>query len=248
MKRLTLNQHLYVGFWFYAIKKLHYLIPVGLKIKTLLINLATDFALNTLQSTPQRRQSVKQQNEISTIEIQSGDIVFISIPNYLYRKVSQATGSPASHVGIAFVDDDGRCHIAESRVPRCTFTPLEKYLARSDQGWYCVRRLKQTLTNDEIAKLRLECEKRQGEWYHFGFNYESDRQFCSKYVHDVFLHAVGLQVGELRNFKQLLLSRPNTPILFWRLWFLGRIPWNRLTITPESQMHTNALETVHSSF
>jgi len=34
--------------------------------------------------------------------LQPGDLVFIAIRSALYRKVAQATGSVASHVGILF--------------------------------------------------------------------------------------------------------------------------------------------------
>jgi len=181
------------------------------------------------------------------LNIQSGDIVFIAVPHYLYKKVAEATDSPTSHVGIAFVEEQGDCLIAESSVPFCKYTPLDKFLARSDKGWFCIRRLKHPLTINDITALRQECDARMGQLYHLGFKYNSSKQFCSKFVYDVYKTALDIEVGYLESFDQLLKSRPDTSLLFWRMWFLGFIPWSRITITPASQLESDLLETICSS-
>jgi hypothetical protein len=49
--------------------------------------------------------------------LKPGDILFTSIPNFLYRRVAQTTGSVTSHVGIAFYEQDAGWLVAESAVP-----------------------------------------------------------------------------------------------------------------------------------
>jgi hypothetical protein len=63
------------------------------------------------------------------LQLRSGDIVFLAIPQLLYRCVAAATGSPASHVGIAFEEAGGKWLVAESTIPVVTYTPLDDFLA-----------------------------------------------------------------------------------------------------------------------
>jgi hypothetical protein len=181
------------------------------------------------------------------LPLKSGDILFISTPNYLYRKVAQATGSPASHVGIAFHDPRRGWLVAESAVPRSRYSPLPRFLRRSDRGWFAVRRLPRELTQAEVAALRAACDRRMGLWYHTGFKYESRRMFCSKFVHEVYREALGLEIGTVETFGELLRRNPEEDLGFWKLWFFGRIPWGRKTITPASQLRSQVLRTIASS-
>lgn len=183
--------------------------------------------------------------------LEPGDVLFTSIPNFLYRRVAKATGSIASHVGIAFYDPKTGWLVAESAVPTVRYSPIDDFISRSDQGWLVVRRMPGGLSPDQVTSLRHECDKRMGKLYHLGFHYLSSRQFCSKFVYETYLTAFGVKIGTLESFRTLLNNLPDTPLLFWRFWFLGRIPWTRLTVTPESQLISDKLETVweahHSS-
>ena len=181
------------------------------------------------------------------IPVRSGDIIFISVPHYLFRKVSTATQCQANHVGIVFHDPKRGWLVAESAVPVSRYTPLEKFIARSNSGWCEIRRLKTGLTEAQVEALRAQCDARMGVIYHTGFRYESHRQFCSKFVYDVYQSALGVKVGELETFSHLLDRNPEAGLGFWRVWFFGQIPWNRLTVTPASQFESGFLKTVWRS-
>lgn len=176
--------------------------------------------------------------------LEPGDVLFTSIPNFLYRRVAKATGSKTSHVGIAFYDPRAGWLVAESAVPTVRYSPIADFISRSDNGWLVVRRISGGLTSDQVTSLRHECDKRMGGLYHLGFDYLSSRQFCSKFVYETYLAALGVEIGTLGSFRTLLNNLPDTPLIFWRLWFLGRIPWTRLTVTPASQLISDKLETI----
>jgi hypothetical protein len=181
------------------------------------------------------------------LPLKSGDIVFIATPNTLYRRVARATGSRASHVGIVFEDPKQGWVVAESAVPVCRYRPLQRFLDRSEQRWFVVRRLQRELTPDEVKALRAACDARLGRWYHLGFNFDSKRTFCSKFVHEVYREALGIDIGTVETFAELLHRNPKESLGFWKLWFFGRIPWQRRTITPASQLQSQALRTVWPS-
>lgn len=179
-----------------------------------------------------------------TPPLRQGDVIFINIPAYPFQQVSSATQCPANHVGILFHDPERGWIVGESAVPLSRYTPLESFLARSKGGWYAIRRLKTGLSEPQIAALRKECDRRMGIAYHPGFRYDSNRLFCSKFVHDVYRDALGVSLGELETFANLLEHNPKPQLGFWRLWFLGDIPWNRVTITPASQYRSPLMESV----
>lgn len=179
--------------------------------------------------------------------LKQGDILFTSIPNFLYRRVAQTTGSLTSHVGIAFYDQHIGWLVAESAVPTVRYVTLANFVSRSDNDWLVVRRMGDGLSSNQIESLRKECDSRMGKLYHLGFHFLSSRQFCSKFVYETYLNALGVEIGTLESFEALLTSQPETPLWFWRLWFMGRIPWSRITVTPASQLRSERLETVWES-
>jgi hypothetical protein len=177
-------------------------------------------------------------------KIQEGDVIFTAIPTFLYRRIAKGTGSPASHVGVLFLDKNKEWTVTESAVPFVRHTPLKKFIDRSDKGWYYIRRLTPALSSNDIKLLKRESDKHMGKLYHFGFKYESKRQFCSKFVFDIYKNALDVEVGQLQTLKELFSRLPNTSLTFWRMWFFGFIPWNRVTVTPASLMNSPNLHTI----
>lgn len=182
-------------------------------------------------------------NEINNI-IKPGDIVFISIPNFLFRRVAKTTCSWTSHVGVVHSQIDGQWVIAEGAVPVSKKCPLDKFLQRSENNSVSIRRLKEDLTPDEILRIQKSADSRMNKLYHLGFDFNSTRQYCSKFVYEVFKEALDVEVGELETFKELLNKNPTLSKTFWKIWFFGFIPWKRKTVTPASQYESLILETV----
>ncbi len=175
--------------------------------------------------------------------VRPGDIVFIRIANFLYRRVAEGTKSWTSHVGMIHSEKDGDWQVAESAVPLSKHCSLEKFLKRTDAGQFSIKRLRD-LSDDEVAALRREADRRMGLWYHLGFDYDSPRQYCSKFVYQCYHDALGVEVGRIETLKNLLEANPTYPRTFWRLWYFLRIPWQRRVVTPASQYEDPKLSTV----
>lgn len=178
--------------------------------------------------------------------LKEGDVLFISINAFLYIQVALGTGSWSSHTGFA-IKEQNQWLIVESKVPFVTKTPLRKFLSRTCNGEVMVRRLKQAPTDVEIKNLKTAAEKRMGAIYHLGFKYNSDRQFCSKFIHQVFKEALGVELGKIQTLEQLLEENPQASVGFWRCWYFGFIPWQRKTLTPASQIADPTLDTILST-
>lgn len=178
--------------------------------------------------------------------LKEGDVLFISINAFLYKQVARGTGSWSSHVGFA-IKEQNQWLIVESKVPFVTKTPLRKFLSRTCNAEVMVRRLKQPPADSDIEKLKVAAEKRMGTIYHLGFKYNSNRQFCSKFVYQVFKEALGVELGKIQTLEQLLEENPQASVRFWRCWYFGFIPWQRKTLTPASQIADPTLDTILST-
>jgi len=191
-------------------------------------------------------QQLDQLEKNVTATLQQGDILFISINAFLYKQVARGTGSWSSHVGFA-VQENGEWLVIESKVPFVCKTPLRKFLSRTCNNEVMVRRLKSPLSDHQIDQLKQSAEKRMGRLYHLGFKFDSNRQFCSKFVYQVYKEALGVELGKVQTLEQLLTENPQASVGFWRCWYLGFIPWQRKTLTPASQISDPSLNTVFST-
>lgn len=189
--------------------------------------------------------SANPSHRLATLQphLKVGDVVFVQVLPLPFRKVAEATDSWVNHVGIV-VDTTGREPVvAESKFPLSVRTPLSRFVGRSADGRVAIRRLSTPVTCEQQSAIAAESRKRLGKLYDTGFNLHSQRQFCSKFVHEVLLHATGQHIGKKESFHQLLVSNPNARQGFWKLWFFGQIPWSRTTLTPASLYRSPVLQT-----
>lgn len=179
--------------------------------------------------------------------LQDGDLIFITTHGPIFRHVSETTGSWETHVGILFHDERKGWLVAESILPVSKFTALEKFVSRSTHHRFLVSRLRSGLKEEDRAGLYHSAALRMGKFYTLGFNYDSPRLYCSKFVHDVYAEALGCEVGQLETFREIIQANPEAPLKFWKLWFLGHIPWDRRCVTTTSVLRSENFRTVFDS-
>ncbi len=180
--------------------------------------------------------------------IEVGDLVFIRIPLLPFRKVAETTATWTNHVGIVVDTQHGEPVIAESRVMLSGQTSWTRFVSRSQNGRVAVTRLRESLGAQEKRALRAAAQKRYGILYDTGFDLHSRRQFCSRYVREVVSEGTGIVLGEVVDFAGLLERYPQADLAFWRLWYLGAIPWRRKTVTPASLLQDASLEMVFDGY
>lgn len=177
-------------------------------------------------------------------QVMVGDVVFIRVPARPFREVAQATLSWTNHVGVVVSTAGPQPVVAESTFPLSRMTTLSRFVSRSEAGRVAISRLPQGLTADQRERLYKAASARTGILYDTGFNLHSGRQFCSKYVREVLLAATGQELGEVESFRHLLGRNPQAELGFWQVWYFGRIPWQRQTVTPASLLHSPHLRVV----
>ncbi|WGY70459.1 YebB family permuted papain-like enzyme [Burkholderia cepacia] len=178
------------------------------------------------------------------VEPQIGDIVFIRVTVRPFLEVASATRAWTNHVGIVVGERGGEVLIAESTFPLSRVTTMSRFLARSDRGACVIARLKQPLDARQRRRLVDAAMRRIGVVYDTGFNLASSRQFCSRFVREVVRDATRIVLGDVETFDTLLRRNPDHPLGFWKVWYFGRIPWQRRTVTPASLMESGELRVV----
>lgn len=181
-------------------------------------------------------------------QLQVGDLVFIRVTALPFRKVSETTMSWTNHVGIVVATDGEEPIIAESTFPLSRRGGLARFLGRSEGGRVEISRLNAPLSAAQQHALTLAAQKRMGILYDTGFDLHSNRQFCSRFVHEVVQEATGIEVGQVETFSAMLARNPTTGLGFWRLWYFGSIPWRRETVTPASVMNSPQAHSVFDGY
>lgn len=200
----------------------------------------------------QAGDSSRPHDRVSTVALADqlciGDVVFIRVPALPFRKVAAATASWTNHVGIVVEAAGPDSMIAESTFPISRTTRFSRFIARSAQGRVAVCRLNHPPTAEQQIAIRQAAQRRLGIFYDSGFNLHSKRQFCSRYVREVLAEATGIHAGEIESFSVFLAHTPQQDLAFWRLWYFGRIPWQRRTVTPASLLRSSVLQTVFNGY
>ena len=178
------------------------------------------------------------------VEPEIGDIVFIRVTVRPFLEVASATRSWTNHVGIVVGRRGGEPLVAESTFPLSRVTTMSRFLVRSDRGACVIARLKQPLDAAQRRRLVDAAMRRVGVIYDTGFNLASRRQFCSRFVREVVRDATRIALGDVETFDMLLRRNPDHPLGFWKVWYFGRIPWQRRTVTPASLMSSGELRVV----
>lgn len=177
-------------------------------------------------------------------QLRVGDLVFIRVSALPFRKIAAATGSWTNHVGVVIEIDGAEPIVAESTFPFSRLSAFSRFVARSEGRRVAVARLKTPLTDLQRSRIYAAAKKRLGVWYDGGFDLHSNRQFCSRYAREVFRAGTGAEIGEVVTFAELLSRQPHSDLGFWRLWYFGRIPWNRETVSPGSLLASAHLDVI----
>lgn len=177
-------------------------------------------------------------------KLKVGDLVFIRIAFKPFLEVATATNTWTNHVGVVVDVSGDEPRIGESAFPLSRITTLSRFVRRSENGRFAVTRLNDDLTAEQQVEVLAAATRRSGILYDTGFDLHSRREFCSRYAREVLAEASGRVVGEVETFAHLLASRPDVNQTFWKVWYFGRIPWNRETVTPASLLRSQEVRTV----
>ncbi|MBI1839694.1 MAG: hypothetical protein HYR88_02440 [Verrucomicrobia bacterium] len=183
-------------------------------------------------------------SKLDNERLSAGDLVFIRSGSYLYGQVAHLTRTWTSHVGVLFKNQIDRWVVAESRIPRVVYTPLSSFLMRSASGLFAIERMREGVSEEMASELKKAADRRMGLRYSLGFDFDSRGEFCSKFAYEIYREVLGVEIGRVETFRELVDRSDDARLWFWRCFFFGSIPWDRRTVTPASILESPLLEPV----
>lgn len=177
-------------------------------------------------------------------EPMDGDIIFQSTSGGQGRAIQIATRSKYSHCGIIFIKD-GKPYVYEAVQP-VKITPLNKFIARGDDGHYVIKRLKdadKVLTPQALKNMKVESEKFIGKDYDIYFGWKDNEIYCSELVWKVYKRGAGTEIGTLQKLRSFDLSHDIVKMKLTERYG-NNIPYDETVISPASIFESNKLITV----
>jgi len=180
-------------------------------------------------------------------EIKNGDLIFQTSLSGQSKAIQLATNSKYSHCGIIY-SDNGQFFVFEAVQPVKT-TPLDKWIARGENGHYVIKRLKnadQILTTETLQKMKSEGEKFKGKKYDLTFEWNDDKIYCSELIWKVYQRATGIEIGKLEKLSDFDLTN-ETVKKKMKERYGDKIPMDEIVISPAAIFESELLTTIKSN-
>jgi hypothetical protein len=175
--------------------------------------------------------------------LKDGDVIFQVSPSPQSLALQLATGSPYTHCGILFRQQDGwKVFEASGTV---VWTPLENWILRGLDRHYLILRLKDVsaLTPEILASMRLNSSLYAGKAYDLLFQWSDDKMYCSELVWKIYQRYAGLELGPLRRFSDYDLDHREVQEIIHRRYGT-RLPPEEKVVAPSDLIDCGLLETV----
>ena len=129
-------------------------------------------------------------------EVREGDVIFQTSKSQQSPLIQIGTRSKITHCGI-IVMRGGKPYVLET-LKTLVLTPLEKFIARGEDGKYWIKR-------SSKENIKIKYAKYLGKPYDLAFKFDNGRFYCSELVYDIYQKQLGIQLAEPRQVKDYLI-------------------------------------------
>jgi uncharacterized protein YycO len=180
-------------------------------------------------------------------EIKNGDLIFQTSLSGQSKAIQAATHSKYSHCGLIY--KDGNDFFVFEAVQPVKRTPLEKWIARGENGKFVIKRLKnaeQVLTSETLQKMKRVGEEFTGKNYDLTFEWSDNKIYCSELIWKVYQRATGLEIGKLQKLSDFDLTNESVKKKMAERYG-NKIPMNEIVISPSSIFDSELLITAKAN-
>jgi hypothetical protein len=129
-------------------------------------------------------------------EVREGDVIFQTSKSQQSPLIQIGTRSKITHCGI-IVMRGGKPYVLET-LKTLVLTPLDKFIARGEDGKYWIKR-------SSRENIKIKYAKYLGRSYDLAFKFDNGRFYCSELVYDIYQKQLGIQLAEPRQVKDYLI-------------------------------------------
>jgi len=180
-------------------------------------------------------------------EIKNGDLIFQTSLSPQSNAIQLATKSKYSHCGLIY--KDGNNFYVFEAVQPVKRTPLDKWIARGQDGKYVIKRLKnadQVLTPTTLTKMRQVGDQFKGKNYDLTFEWSDNKIYCSELIWKIYQRATGIEIGKLEKLSDFDLTNEAVKKIM-KERYGDNIPAEEIVISPASIFDSELLTTVKSN-
>lgn len=180
-------------------------------------------------------------------EIKNGDLIFQTSLSGQSKAIQLATKSKYSHCGLIY--KDGNDFYVFEAVQPVKRTPLDKWIARGQDGKYVIKRLKnadQVLTPTTLTKMKQVGDQFKGKNYDWTFEWSDDKIYCSELIWKIYQRATGIEIGKLEKLSDFDLTNEAVKKKM-KERYGDKIPIEEIVISPASIFDSELLKTVKSN-
>ena len=136
-------------------------------------------------------------------EVREGDVIFQTSQSQQSPLIQIATRSKISHCGI-IVMKNGKPYVLET-LKTLVVTPLEKFIARGEDGKYWLKRSKKD-------NIKIKYGSYLGKPYDLAFKFDNGKFYCSELIYDIYKNQLGIELCEPKKVSDyLILSTDKLP-------------------------------------
>lgn len=182
-----------------------------------------------------------------TSDLKSGDLIFQTSLSSQSKAIQLATKSQYSHCGIIY--QEGKKWYVFEAIQPVKRTPLDKWIARGQNGKYVIKRLKnadQVLTPTVLSKMKEIGDEFNGRNYDLTFEWSDDKIYCSELIWKVYQRATGLEPGKLQQLRDFDLTHKVVQKKM-KERYGNNIPLDETVISPAAVYNSELLMTVESN-
>jgi len=171
--------------------------------------------------------------------VHDGDLIFQESSSNQSEAVRAATNSEYSHMGMIFGAGTRHPVVLEAVQP-VRETPLRAWIERGRRNHYVIKRLRRSMSREEVETLRRQARRFLGRSYDSVFDWTDARIYCSELVWKAYDRALHVQIGAPQAWRDLDLDGTAVQRLIARR--LGHDPNpDDLVITPVRMMESTEL-------
>lgn len=180
-----------------------------------------------------------------TPTVQNGDIILQTSTSSQSRAIQEGTHSPYSHVGIIYIEN-GTPMVFEA-IKTVRLTPLEQWIDRGKENKYTLMRTKQTLSAEQLTKMKEVGQRYAGKPYDIQFSWDDDKIYCSELVWKIYQEGAGIKLSSPQKMKDYDFDNPQILKQMEQRWN-GRINWSEKVVAPSDIAASTKLEVIENTF
>ena len=180
-------------------------------------------------------------------EIKNGDLIFQTSLSGQSKAIQLATKSKYSHCGLIFKDHNG-FYVFEAIQP-VKRTPLDKWIARGQDGKYVIKRLKnanEILTPAILTKMKQVGDNFSGKNYDLTFEWSDYKIYCSELIWKIYQRSTGIEIGKLEKLSDFDLTNEAVKKKMDERYG-NKIPMDEIVISPAAIFDSELLTTVKAN-